>query len=330
MTTRPSLRSALVRAAAVALAMTLVLVTSGCSVVRWVWHPRPADAPKVAAAAKPAATPVAKKPKKKTKPPRHGEAAQAALAAAEPPRRDRSKLGDAREQAALSPAQPYWPYREAALLFEADSTEAAERALREALRRDPDYAPALARLSKLMWDEKRHAEAIERLEAARARRGTLAPELAAGLALHYDAVDRPDRARDVLAAIAPEESRGTASARVFVMLRGERPEAAADLAVTALGDDPKSAVAQNNYGIARLRAGDPLSAKKAFQKALDLDPRLPGPHYNLAILEKFYLLDDEAAEKWIASYWKRATDDPDSLRHVFEAPARRAIAREEN
>lgn len=329
MTPSPRFRTLAVRLASLAVACALMASTTGCAVVRWVWHPRPSDAPKVASAEKPAAK-SAKKSKTKAKKPRRGESSDAPRAGAEPPRRDRSKLGDAREQAALSPAQPYWPYREATLLFEADSTEAAERALRESLRRDPDYAPSLARWSKLMWDEKRHVEAIERLEAARARRGTLAPELAAGLALHYDAVDRPDRARDVLATLAGDDARGTASARTYVTLRGEHPEAATDLAVTALGDDPKSAAAQNNYGIARLRAGDPVSAKKAFQKALDLDPRLPGPHYNLAILEKFYLLDDEAAEKWIASYWKRATDDPDSLRHVFEAPARRAIAREEN
>jgi Flp pilus assembly protein TadD len=86
-------------------------------------------------------------------------------------------------------------------------------------------------------------------------------------------------------------------------------------------DEPKRAANQNNYGITRLRAGDPDGAREAFQKAIKLDPTLPGPYYNLAILEKFYLFDDAAAAKWYAAYRARSSDDPDGLAHVFAAPA---------
>jgi tetratricopeptide (TPR) repeat protein len=312
------------RALLLALALLLSLGSSGCSVTRLVWRPRPAGVPKTAEAA-----PARKAKKPAPARPRRVAGAGAALASAGPStaRTGDPKLADAREQAALSPAEPYWLYREAELLFAADSSAAAERALRSALARDPDYAPALSRLSRLDWEHRRHADAVARLEASRARRGTLAPELAAGLALHYDALDRPEEARAALAQGSAAESRGTASVRVYVTLRGEHPESAAELAVAALGDEPRSAVAQNNYGIARLRAGDPASAKKAFRRAIELDPRLPGPHYNLAILEKFYLLDDDAAERAIQDYWRRAQDDPDSLRQAFESPARRELAR---
>lgn len=224
--------------------------------------------------------------------------------------------GDAagtRARMALEPREPFWPYRLGVLLAAADSAAAAEASLRTALALDPGHAPSLALLSRLLFEQGRHAEAIRQLEAARANAfpaGMPAP-LLEGLALHYDAADRIADARAALASIPADERPG--SARVYLTLRGDAPGEADALAEDVAKHGSKSAVNQNNLGIARLRAGDPDAAAKAFEKAIDLDASLPGPYYNMAILEKFYRFDDGAAAKWFHRYRERANADPDGL-----------------
>ncbi len=229
-------------------------------------------------------------------------------------------IGEAREQSALAPREPYWPYRVAQLCLAADSAAQAESALETALERDRSYAPALSLLSKLYFDSGRHSEAVRLLESARSSPGGFPGgfprTLLVGLALHYDALGQPDQARAVMAEL-PGRERGARSAEVYLTLRGPGPDAAAEPAGAALREDPRSAVNQNNYGVTRLRAGDPEAARRAFQSAIELDAKLPGPYYNLAILEKYYLLDDEAAAKWFRLYRERSSDDPDGLREVF-------------
>jgi tetratricopeptide (TPR) repeat protein len=232
-----------------------------------------------------------------------------------------SALDDAREQMALDAAQPYWPFHLAELELAADSAAAGEASLGAALARDPDYAPALALLSKRLYETRRHEEAVTLLEASRARLAarsqTMSGDLLAGLALHLEALGRSGEAREALAAAPHADRAGTRGALVYLMLRGDHPDSATVLAASAVDDDPKSAVGQNNFGITRLRAGDPAAAKQAFLKAVDLDPSLPGPYYNLAILEKFYLFDDTAAARWFDAYRQRGRTDPDSLAQVF-------------
>jgi tetratricopeptide (TPR) repeat protein len=241
-------------------------------------------------------------------------------------------MAEAREQAALAPKEPYWPYRMGELYLAADSIAKAEAALRASLDNDPGYAPALALISKLYYDTGRHQDAIRLLEAARTRAGDvgLPPALLAGLALHYEAMDRPDLSRQALAGVPRTAGRGTVSALVYVLLRGDRPDSASGLAVAARDDNPRSAANQNNFGITRLRAGDPEGARKAFTEAIRIDPKLPGPYYNLAILEKFYALDDAAGAKWYRAYRERSSNDPDSLAAVFGKPASHELAGEEN
>jgi len=155
------------------------------------------------------------------------------------------------------------------------------------------------------------------LEAARTRAGAFQDgvprAILAGLALHYEALGRHEQAAAVVAdAKRPGDGRAGA-ALVYVTLRGDHPEAAAELARAALDDDPHSAANQNNYGITRLRAGDPKAARDAFLRAIDIDPRLPGPYYNLSIVERFFFFDDEAATRWLKAYRDRSSDDPDNL-----------------
>jgi tetratricopeptide (TPR) repeat protein len=223
----------------------------------------------------------------------------------------------AREQMALDAKEPYWPYRLGQIYAEADSLAQAEAALQASLRRDPTYAPALSLLSKLWYDARRHAEAVRLLESARARPGAF-PEgvpraLLAGLALHYEALGRHHPATALVGATPGSEPTEARSAAAYLTLRGENRETAAELASEAVDHDPNSAANQNNHGIARLRAGDVKAARKAFLRAIELDPRLPGPYYNLVILERHYLFDEQAAAKWLAAYRERASEDPDGL-----------------
>jgi tetratricopeptide (TPR) repeat protein len=230
-----------------------------------------------------------------------------------------------RARIALEPNEAFWHYRLGVLHSEAGSPREAEAALRAAIALVPAHAASLALLSRVCFAAGRHAEAIRDLEAARAAFPAGMPAaLLEGLALHYDAVDRIEDARATLAA-APEGDRG-GSARVYLKLRGDvSPETDALAAETAkLG--PKSAANQNNLGIARLRGGDPDAAARAFEKAIDIDPALPGPYYNMAILEKFYRFDDAAAARWFGRYRERASADPDGLAGLIGGDDARPIA----
>jgi len=231
------------------------------------------------------------------------------------------RVSEARDQSALAPSDPYWPCRLGELYLAADSLARAEAAFKTALGRDSSYAPALSQLSKLYFGTGRHQEAVQMLEAARSNPERfpdgMPPALLTGLALHYDALDRADLASGVMAAIPRSGRSAAGSSVVYLLLRGSDPDSASDLARSDLNQNPKSAARQNNYGITRLRAGDPSSARRAFLEAIELDPSLPGPYYNLAILEKYYALDDSAATRWFTLYRSRSSDDPDGLGEVF-------------
>ena len=232
----------------------------------------------------------------------------------------RGTIAEAHEQSAALPAEPYWPFRLAELYVKADSAGQVEPALERALARNPRYAPALAMLSAQWFREGRHAEAIQRLEAVRAQSPTTFPDaLTACLALHYDAIDRPDVAAQLAYGISKPDLDVTGSSLVYVHLRGATPDSARALAEATLDRDGRTAANYNNAGIVRLRAGDPEAARKAFLKAIDMDPSLPGPYYNLAILDRFYRFDDEAAAKWYGQFAQRSHDDPDGLAQLFGA-----------
>jgi tetratricopeptide (TPR) repeat protein len=241
---------------------------------------------------------------------------------------------DARAEMSAHPQDPYWPYQVAKECLAHDSLASAEAALRTSLARDPGYAPSLSSLSKLMFDSGRHDEAVSMLTSALAATDRYDDEsrqiLLAELALHQDAIGRPDLARGSIAQMPKPELEQSRSALVYVTLRGEAPDSATALAERALDADSKSAVNLNNYGITRLRAGDLEGAKKAFDQAIERDPSLPGPYYNLAILEKFYRFDDVSAARSFHSYWKLSHTDPDSLLGMFHSDGAGPAARQEN
>jgi tetratricopeptide (TPR) repeat protein len=189
-----------------------------------------------------------------------------------------------------------------------------EAGLRARLAASPGDAAALSLLSKILWDAHRFDEGVALLEAARAANPALPEELLWALALHHDALGHTDVADSIatsLEAHVTDWSRD-GSAATFLRLRRDASPDAESVARKAL-EAESSAANQNNLGIALLYAGKPEEARKLFLKANDKDPRLPGPLYNLAIVDRFYLFDDATARQWFDKYRALASDDPDSL-----------------
>ena len=248
--------------------------------------------------------------------------------------REPKNVIEARAQSAANPRDAYWPYRLGQIYLDSDSLPSAEAALETSLSRDRTYAPALSLLSKLYFDQGRHAEAVKMLDPVVSSPDAFSnadrQALLAALALHQDALGRPDLARSAIAGAPQPKGAHASSAMVFVTLRGESPDSAGALAKAALEEDSKNAVNLNNYGITRLRAGDPAAARKAFDQAIARDPSLPGPYYNLAILEKFFLFDDAAAARWFQAYSERSKADPDSLFGVFSSGDQKHLAEKGN
>jgi tetratricopeptide (TPR) repeat protein len=226
-------------------------------------------------------------------------------------------LADALARSAQEPAEPWWPYRAAQLEESRGNAAAAETSLRVVLARDPAYAPALARLSHLLFVQGRHEEALQLLSPVRdpetKMRGQDRATLLAGLALHEDALGRPADARVTLSAVGHGEKNDVSGIAAYLSVRSGSSDSALALTAAALRAFPGSAAGHNNRGIALLRASDPDSAAHEFERAIALDPALPGPYYNLAILERWYRLDPDAATKRFAQYLKLSHADPDSL-----------------
>lgn len=296
----------------VLLLLAVSFAASGCSVTRYVpWsHHGAAGAPPTASRATKRANSDAA--------PRASRSSKSSHDEANPAKPAPLTL---RDHAAADPTQPYWPFRIAEVQVAGDSTTEAEASLRGALKRDPGYAPALALLSKLYYREGRYQEGVMLLEPVRQHPEALEDRdrdaLLAGLALHEEALGNDAAARQAVLGLRPRDLPQAGSALVYVMLRSERPDSASGLATAALDQGPASAVNLNNYGITKLRAADVEGAERAFRSAIVKDPTLPGPYYNLAILHKFYRLDDAAAADDFQRYWSRSHDDPDSLAAVF-------------
>jgi tetratricopeptide (TPR) repeat protein len=227
------------------------------------------------------------------------------------------------------PTEPFWPYRLAETLVEEAQLEAAEYHLKAALERDPGYEPALALLSKTYFETARFDESVALLEGARARRsGVLPVELATALALNYEALGKSEEAQSIAESVEHRalDWKRNGSALVYLRLKGSEYLSSPEIARKALDADPSNAANFNNYGIAQLYGGDPEGAKKSFLKALDIDSELPGALYNLAIVDRFYFFDDDAALDWWKRYRKLSDEDPDGLENVLSPPSEQAAA----
>ena len=229
-----------------------------------------------------------------------------------------SALDATRKEMGLSPQEPYWPFRMGELYNAADSTSQAVFFLKAALATDATYAPAAALLSKIYYDLHQYQTAVSLLDDFLKANPDAPDAIRAALALHLEALGDVERAETVLDQCTTD-SKEVRATRMFVSLRGEEPGATLESAKQAVEEDSHSAANHNNYGIALLRAGKPVEAKKAFLDALELNDRLPGALYNMAIVEAFYFFDEQSGRQWFEKYKKYASDDPDDLSSLFGA-----------
>jgi tetratricopeptide (TPR) repeat protein len=268
--------------------LAVLALLAGCSTMRL---------GRAGGTASPTATQVTAKPSKRER---------AGAAPADP-------LAEARLRAAEEPTEPYWPYRAAELQAKAGHSGDAEASLRAAVARDSGYAPALSELSRTLYEQGRHEEAIRLLAPVRDGRVTMSSAeratVLAGLALHEAALGQDAAARETMAGASRDE----AGVGAYLAVRGTDNESASKLTQAALHEARENAAAHNNRGIALLRTGDADAAEKEFQRAIELDPKRAAPYYNLAILERWYRLDTKAAAKRFQQYWSLSHADPDSL-----------------
>lgn len=110
------------------------------------------------------------------------------------------------------------------------------------------------------------------------------------------------------------------------VLRAEDRDAPAD----STRDEAALALARarNAEGIERLHHGDVAAARRAFTEAATRDDRLPGPCYNLAVIEKFFLGNDAGAADWWARYRALAAEDPDGIAAAFADTPERPLAQQ--
>jgi tetratricopeptide (TPR) repeat protein len=273
--------------------IVLAALLAGCSVLH------------LGRSGKAAATPTAGEPDAKASRKRGHEKVDAPLA---------DPLAEARRRADEEPREPWWPYQAATLEAKAGRTAEAEASLRSAVARDSSYAPALSALSRALYEQSRHEEAIQLLAPVRQGRVTMSDgeraAVMAGLALHEAALGLEADARETVSGLPRDEAAGING---YLAVRGTDREAAGKATEAALRAVPGSAAFHNNRGIALLRAGDADAAEKAFLRAIELDPTRAAPYYNLAILERWYRLDADAAAKRFKQYWNLSHADPDSL-----------------
>jgi tetratricopeptide (TPR) repeat protein len=219
-----------------------------------------------------------------------------------------------RRQSALACGEAFWPHRVSMLQLAQAQLDSALLYNAEALRREPDFAPALSLRSRLFYQLQRHQEAVDLLRAADARQ-PLSGALLAGLALHLERLQAYDEADQVYSRLQPAPE--TDGVLLYRQLSGNEFEPALKFAQQAVTRNPKHAQTRNNFGVALLYAGKPDEAKAQLLQAHELDARLPGPLYNLAIVDRFYFFDAEASRQWLNEYLQLSTEDPDGLVESF-------------
>ncbi len=219
-------------------------------------------------------------------------------------------------QRAAHPAEPYYPYEMARWNRQAGRTAEARAHLDTALTLDPDYAPAAALLSRMHYESGRHDAAVLLLEDFLARNPEAPDALRVALALNLQALEDFDRSAAVLATCR-DKSGPVSTALTFTHLQGDAYLTALPVARAAVKDNPHSAANHNNLGISLLYAGQPDEARTAFLHAVELDPELPGPLYNLAIVANFYFFDPDTGRDYFRRYQTAAAGgpvrDPDDL-----------------
>lgn len=201
-----------------------------------------------------------------------------------------------RAEAAASPSAAEPVYQMALLHYGERRPEAALVALRQALDRDADYVPALCLLAKLLHDTGRSAEGLRYF---RRREAAAWPEpVRLNLALLYADAGNTVQARKLLQGLTAGAWADAAHVNlayldlVDVEHLAARQRLEADRA--AYRDAPE---VLNNLALARLQAGDVPGAAKLLHDAAVHHPDFAPAQFNLALLLRHYLFDDEGAAR---------------------------------
>jgi len=230
----------------------------------------------------------------------------------------RADFTRARSMGYQAPDQPFWPHRLAELHLAEGSADSAVSFLDQALALDPDYLPSVSLRSQVYYSQSEHQAALSLLQATHDRLGALPDELIAAMALNYEALEDFEQADALFASLDPRRETNE-GVLLYHQLGSEDYLESLELAQRAIQHEPTVAAHHNNYGIALLYDGRPDEARAHFQEALKLEPSLAGPLYNLAIVERFYLFDDDLGRDYLNRYLAIANDDPDGLVEAFVA-----------
>ncbi|MCP3981502.1 MAG: tetratricopeptide repeat protein [bacterium] len=204
----------------------------------------------------------------------------------------------------------------AAVAFEQNRHERAERLYRELLQSNPDHAPALIGIGRVELARRDH-EAAARLFERALQLAPSATEVYYGLGMAYRGLGDAERAAAAL------ERRGNGAAsfddplmqavraraggwRVHVnqgtlLFQDGRFDEALEEFRRAEREQPDEPTVHTNLGAVLVKLGDVSGAEAAFRRALDLDPGVPVAHRNLGILAARRGDDRAAVERYRAA-----------------------------
>jgi Flp pilus assembly protein TadD len=159
---------------------------------------------------------------------------------------------------------------------------AAERALREAHRLDPEVADVSFALAEVLITEGKGGEAAPLLEQAE-RAGVRPDRVRLDLALAYWQAGDQARAREVLARGVPTDGLPLLRARALASVEARRVDLAEWLLTEHRRYVPGDAEVAEKLGLMKGRGGDGRAAAALFEEAARLDPGRATARFNLAI-----------------------------------------------
>jgi tetratricopeptide (TPR) repeat protein len=199
-------------------------------------------------------------------------------------------------EAAARPADAEPFYQLALLHAEASACDSALVAVANALRRDPQHAPSLALLARLLHDAGRSEEALHYYEL----RGidTFPDAVMIDIALLYADVGNTLEARKLLRPLAAGSHAAAVAANLaYLDLLDEDNAAALAALETQAARFPDSPEVQQNLALARLRAGDVESGALLLERVASEHPEFATGQHNLALLLRHYRFDAEGAAR---------------------------------
>lgn len=240
-----------------------------------------------------------------------------------------------RREAAATPQSSEPLYQMALLHYGNNAHEEALKALHAALERDPNYAPALTLLPKLLHECGRSAEGIEYF--ARRPAGTLPEPARLNLALLYADTGNTMQARKLLEGLAAGSYADAAAANLaYLDLVDEDHTAAARRLQADLARYADTPAVLNNLALVHLRAGRVEEAAKLLRAITERHPEFGEAHLNYALVLRHYLFEEgdasQAQARFDALHPPRLSDPAmseflhteDAAPPVPEMPARTA------